>query len=778
MEYHFDEDNWKRYSFSKKNIEKRLDELKSQTFIHKKKTFYTFNLSFDIETTSLYHRDNSKIIPDAAFMYVWMIGLDGECYFGRTWEEFKDFVKLLQSKLELNETNKVICFVHNLSFEFQFIHKLFKWDDVFFNGKGRNILKAETGGFIFRDSLIYSGESLKKVGENLLKYKCEKLKGDLDYSLTRTSKTELTVQESKYCIHDVIILNNYEQEEKELHGFDYLIDCLTKTSKVRKYIREHMFFDMEQIEAFRKEMMNNEDFKKLDEKQQQMLLDKVWNIKEFRFDLTRKNVQSQKMTSNDYRILNRCYAGGHTHANRLHSRKTHNHVHSFDFTSSYPYCLFLKYPVDSFTEIPQITKEQFMFYMQNMDDWGCLFDIEIHNVFSLGRGDNIISESKCWNKLNKEKTLIDNGRVVYSDCILTTMNEIDFYNFSRFYSFDSFTIKNFRFSRKSFLPQKFIDCVLHFYEMKTQYKHKKGFEAEYDYFKSLLNSIYGCLVQDLIHQEDGFDIKTNTYKETFKKDSFNINQDELDEIVSHYNKDKKRFGFYSTGIWCTSYSRKNLYDGILEFGNDYIYSDTDSLKVLNAEKHLDFINRYNEQVVKNIQECCKFNNLDWNRSHPCDVDGVEHQLGVWDWETKGNEYIQFKCLGAKRYIYTQKNKKGEIELHITVAGLSKSEGAKYLSREFDENGKQRTVEDWFEDFDDSLEVPEEYTGKLTHYYLDDRIEMDVKDYQGKTDHIISESGVCLTPCSFTMSMSKEYLELILNGYQLPSDFNASGLSIR
>jgi len=92
---------------------------------HTKQTIEYLNIEcgFDIETTSTYV-NNEKF----AFMYLWGFGLgpNGEVlYYGRTWEEFKIFLSELSNELNLHENRRLVCYVHNLGFEFQFMRKTF-----------------------------------------------------------------------------------------------------------------------------------------------------------------------------------------------------------------------------------------------------------------------------------------------------------------------------------------------------------------------------------------------------------------------------------------------------------------------------------------------------------------------------------------------------------------------------------------------------------------------------------------------------------------------------
>lgn len=81
--------------------------------------------AFDIETSRLQDIEQS-------IMYVWMLHIKqlDITIVGRTWEQLKNL--LLQFVSELGE-NTLCIYVHNLSYEFQFLQAIydFKTDEVF-----------------------------------------------------------------------------------------------------------------------------------------------------------------------------------------------------------------------------------------------------------------------------------------------------------------------------------------------------------------------------------------------------------------------------------------------------------------------------------------------------------------------------------------------------------------------------------------------------------------------------------------------------------------------
>ena len=195
---------------------------------------------FDIETTSMYGNGKEKF----SFMYVWAFGIgdkEQEYCYGRTWQEFQQLCNYLVRFYSLNLNKRLVIYVHNLGYEFEFMKHYFKWEQVF-SIKSRKPIKAVTiDGLEFRDSYILSGLNLELTAKNLNNHKLEKLVGDLDYQLIRHEQTPLTEQELKYLQYDVKIILAFINEE--LEEFKSLSNIpTTNTGKVRRYVKHNCFF--------------------------------------------------------------------------------------------------------------------------------------------------------------------------------------------------------------------------------------------------------------------------------------------------------------------------------------------------------------------------------------------------------------------------------------------------------------------------------------------------------------------------------------------------------
>lgn len=654
---------------------------------------------FDIEVSSFYKNDKKQCC-----MYAFVFGINGKCIRGRTWEEFETIINKCVEHYQLNINRRLIIYVHNLSYEFQFIKHRFIWSEIFSIEPRKPLYAISSNGIEFRCSYLLSGLSLAKVGENLLKYKVAKMVGDLDYQLIRHSKTPLNDKEWGYILNDGLVVMAFIQEEIERLGD---ITCLpkTKTGYVRNLCKENCL-----------NSVNGYDYRRI--------------------------IKRLTMTTEDYQQLRRAYSGGFTHANHSKVGIENVNVSSYDFTSSYPSAfLSEKYPMSKAHYINHLTKEEFMTYLNH---YACMFDIVFYNIEAKVDYEHYISRNRCQ---RIKDYVLDNGRLVSASELRITLTEQDYFIIAQMYSWEKISVGNFAYFYKDYLPKEIIMTILELYKDKTTLKGVSGKESEYMNSKGMLNSMYGMCVtdpcKDLALYEEG--------------KGWYVQHNDLNEMIEKYNKSFSRVLFYAWGVWNTAYARRNLFSGINEFKEDYIYSDTDSIKVLNRESHLDYINKYNDNVKQKINKCLKHYNINISMACPKTIKGVEKPLGVWDYE---GTYLRFKTLGAKRYIYETNDN----EIHITISGVSKVSGVKYLK------SKYKTNDRIFKHFEDNLVFPSTYvidneicngSGKLCHTYLEDFMCDTITDYLGTEGNYTEYSGVHLEPTSYEMSLDEIFKNYIL-----------------
>ena len=681
----------------------------------KKRQIYYANMpiSFDIEVSNFKNEKGEKI----PLMYIWQMNIGGYTVTGREWEQFTQFINRLTEIFNTDGKHKIIIYVHYLSFEFEFIKYFFQWSKVF-AVKSRTPVFARTCINIeFRCSYLLSGAGLDNVARNLTFFKLEKL-DDFDYKKIRSPQTPLSERELLYCVNDVKIVVAYIAEFF-YRDFPVNVIPLTKTGFVRDYVRKQCFYE-------------GKTSKK----------DKKYTKQRYlRF------IHSLTLNTEQYAMCKKAFSGGFTHANAWYVDHTISNVKSFDFTSSYPAVMVSeKFPMSA--PIP-IEIENEKEYLKIARSYNIIAEIELYNVTEKCEYEHYISYSHC-NEISKNH-VIDNGRVVSADNLKITITEVDFYILKKCYRWSKCKInKAFKFFR-GYLPKPIINSILKFYEDKTTLKNVAGREYDYLLGKQNLNSIYGCfvmdVVRDIITYDEKWDIKT----------IFELSTEEITDTIEKYNKSSTRFSYYPWGVYITAYARYNLWTAIFELQDDYIYSDTDSVKFINYENHISYFERYNKFIIEKIQDCLQYYNIELEKMQPQTIKGVNKPLGVWDDE---GIYTKFKTLGAKRYL-TLKDGKYE----ITVAGLAKS-AINYIVKYAEEHNVS-PFDLFTYDFDKfkGLTIPAEYTGGLCHTYIDVCRFGYAVDYLGNKFYYRSTGGVFLEEEPFEFGLGKDfgkYLVFILN----------------
>ena len=183
---------------------------------------------FDIETTTLPNKN--------AYMYIWQMSINDEIILGRTWLEFITLLEGIRDILVLRTTTRVIIWVANLGFEFQFLRKWFNITRVFAKEQRQPLYAIIDDCIELRDCLSITGGNLDQLAKDYTT--TQKLVGDLDYSKIRNYKTELTEKELAYCINDVKILSEFSEYIFNEYIIPKKYVPLTKTGLLRKQVKD------------------------------------------------------------------------------------------------------------------------------------------------------------------------------------------------------------------------------------------------------------------------------------------------------------------------------------------------------------------------------------------------------------------------------------------------------------------------------------------------------------------------------------------------------------
>lgn len=599
-------------------------------------TYYDVEMAFDIETTTLekldyerYNKTGEKVVKGTAFLYQWQFCIKDTVCFGRTWNEFLSFCEKLHLYLKTSDKKRAVVYVHNLSYEFQFMKDFVEFDEIFARD-AHKVMKCYSHryGIEFRCSYFLSNMSMAKFCENSEGVFHYKLVDTYNYKKLRTPSTVLTEIEKSYCYNDV---RGLCECIRALRKEDNLAEIpLTSTGYVRREFRRAMQAD----KGYYPEIFH----------------DLALNLSQ-------------------YRLCKDAFRGGNTHANRVHAghtitaKKGENAIvmGSMDISSSYPAQIAMGYyPMSAFTEVKITAQSQF----DNLCDSRCvIMRVQFDNLHIK---ENIpvpyIPLSKC-QKHGKE-CVIDNGRVLSIDCCEIAMTEIDLEIIRNQYEYDFFTVSECYVAARGKLPDSMRNTMMSFFIAKSKLKENPDKVYEYMKSKNKLNSTFGMCVTDLLQDEWVMNQTTGEWSRE-KADA--------EKALNTYYESKNSFLHYQWGIYVTAHARKQLQDMLDVVGMDVVYCDTDSIKFLQPEVHIPEFEAKNKLLSKRAIE----NDI----PAFCDVGEKRYILGVWDMD---DLYIQFKTLGAKKYCGVEWDEKAAqsgkdpVRFTSTVAGMNKKLGAENL----------------------------------------------------------------------------------------------------
>lgn len=540
--------------------------------------------TFDIETSNV-SRETNKGGDPYAYMYIWMMCLNGVVIMGRTWEEWLYFIYKLKDLYDLKTNKQLVIYVHNLGFEFQFMKNFLPWENIFCRSPHKIMKATSSIGIEFRCSYFLSNRSLEQYTK-ALNVKHRKVKDiefdeqngieNYNYDIIRYPWDALTELEYAYCYNDVMGL--YECILHELENDTLITIPVTSTGYVRRDVRNA--------------------------------------VKSKKYTKFLRDIALDEQT---YPLMKEAFRGGDTHACYLYTGKILEDIVHADISSSYPYVIMVKkFPMTKFLSANIRNFENYI----NDKDTACIFrlrleGVKLKNHYSMP----YLPYAKCRNISNP---ILDNGRIIDADSLEITVTDIDYRIIIDCYSFKSQYVSNLYISRYGYLPEGIRMQTLNYFDGKCTLKNADV--IEYIKSKNKLNGIYGMMVTDLLIDEWSFDEDWNAI---CKK------ADVKEGLEAHYNS-YSLFLAYQWGIWVTAWARYRLHEGRKLFGDDVIYNDTDSIFAFRQSK--DVLKSYNqmsyhEALTAPIPPIVKHN-------------GKVFVMGQYEYEDDIERYITW---GAKKY---------------------------------------------------------------------------------------------------------------------------------
>ena len=518
-------------------------------------------IGFDIETTN----DSET---ETAYMYIWQIAINGQAYYGRTWEEFFAALAVVRSKL----TGDIIIGIHNMSFEMSFLlprlHMLGMLKRVFAKTKHAPLEVVTTDDIVFRDTMELTNMSLAALARAYCA--TQKLVGDLDYSIPRNSRTPLTPQEMAYCENDVLILSEYMRYLHNEYSANKQRIPLTSTGVVRRMVKQHL---------------------------------KGWAYK----NTCKKVRMLYPRTSYEYDYTMRyLFRGGFCHAQTAICNKTLYSVHSHDLKSAYPAEMAHRlYPMTPFHKINPATALDAI-----NRGMAVIMIVEYTNITATG-AHVLESRHKIISETGAE---YENGRLYHADKVTVMITDVDYRIYKMMYKWDDMRVLGAKTAVKDFLPDYLLQPLFAVFGDKERIGKLTKAEPDnnelrqlYQSTKGKLNSFYGMCVARLNltswdYNGDWVEVDGSTYDDERSK-----------SVLSPY-----------WGIYITAYTRLTICTAICALGDDAYYSDTDSIKHCATSEYFDRFNTRIEGV--NMAMCDKWE-LDFDAFRKL---GMFEDEGIYD----------------------------------------------------------------------------------------------------------------------------------------------------
>lgn len=691
---------------------------------------------------------------DKDYTHTWMVTCQlrfaGSYKVVRTPSEFIEYLKDMIDTFSLDESRRVYCYFHNLSFDFSY---LLPWVQLYLPGyenrsgiyDGRNrVITYTQGAFEFRCSYLLSACSLERWCEEMNAAHKKKV-GLYDYNKELFQDSEIDDESAIYDEYDVLSMDDCLRAQMEAYNDTTATIPLTSTAYIRRILRKSCQYDPD-----------------------------------YRNDVFLRSMIDAQCNN----ILLMSYAGGYTHENRYFKGKTiragvlnewkskrltldmrGKKLKHRDFRSHYPTQFDGLLPwgrADYFYSYEERDKYETIYnhklriedLIKMYPEYTTVSMIRIKDMRLKSEGITMpfMQISKMHNMSPGFRYENDNGRALRTDGEFTTyIDNLTLKIINEQYKFSYVILKVYRFENTE-CPKAIKSVIDDLFKKKSDYKILYGkCRKEYGEFdertitalfnlnqsKKLLNAIYGCCSTAIVRSKDDMDWLTY-YNGEVDDPYISIKPETLEEKqekISKYYNSRNSFLPYQVGISVCAAARYELYEYIKTIGyENCLYADTDSLFYISDDEVEMRVEALNEEKHKTA-------------GHITNSEGVDVYYNVFEEEP---ELKAFRGLHSKCYAVIDKDE----ELVATIAGVPRrtiigmqGEEPIYLTREEELAGITKEDKlagrDKFDPYKaiDNLEVGQKFyvNSGVTAKYVREK-------YPGVIEvdgHLVETSGGCI-----------------------------------
>lgn len=430
-------------------------------------------------------------------------------------------------------------------------------------------------------------------------------------------------------------------------------------------------------------------------------------LNEYRDKLNSKFEAPDFTNENHYRFMRRVFKNGFVsfntrYVNRLIKRK----IGHRDFCSCYPAAMFSnKFPTkrvdmyrDSSLDVNELVYKlgrwaMFLVYFRDLKSKLPCRPLTKTTSGDPGEENFLVADG--------DNVKWDGNQLVEADFVAVWITSNELPIFTKFYSYSRCDVVFADVYETDWLPYEYMKVIMDLFSNKCNYKGGPNYIERF--FKIGLNSCWGFTTSGFYSEELTLDLYNyNNFKANFED----------------------RCWHYQWGIACTSFAREAILNAIYICGDDWLYTDTDSVFYIWSEELESKLDKYNNILHNSMMNSYFSDKFDFVQySNYVDK---RYELGQLD---KEPDLDYFVIYGSKFYIGASES--GDFE--SAASGVSDFDLEGWAS-EYD------SLDSFFKSLNYERQIiPMEY-GKLCYIKKHDGMNVDVKDLVGVSHNIDIPSG--------------------------------------